>query len=148
MKKISHPGNIVLIGFGGLILFMCYLVYGCTQNPSVMVSKNYYEQELKYQGLIDARTNTEIYSDSILLQKQQYEIIISIPSSLNKILTSANLQLYNYSDDKKDKTIHISLHEASLYTINTTQWGKGNYQLKLSMNSGTKQYYKEFTFSN
>ena len=146
MKKLLHPGNIVLFGFGGMVLFMCYLVYQCTQNPSIMVSKNYYEQELKYQDLIDAKSNTVEYSDSMTIAKTEGKVVFRIPLSLNNKLTGASVKLYNRADDTKDRTIDLKKNEEGLYALNTSDWGKGNYQLKLSIHAGEKQYYKEFIY--
>jgi len=146
MKKLLHPGNIVLYGFGVMVLFMCYLVYQCTQHPSIMVSDNYYEQELKYQDVIDARSNTVAFTDSLTLNKQEGEVILHIPNSINKELTTASLQLYNRSDDKKDRNIPLKKNNEGIYSIDTKDWGKGNYQLKLSIEAGSKQYYKEFNY--
>ena len=146
MKKISHPGNIILVGFGGMVLFMCYLVYQCTQNPSVMVSNNYYEQELKFQDLIDAKTNTLPFTDSLIMNKESHQITFQIPLSINKEITKASVQLYNRADDKKDRTINLAKNEQGIYALNTIDWGKGNYELKLSIQTGTKQYYKEFNY--
>jgi|JI6StandDraft_1071083.scaffolds.fasta_scaffold770879_1 nitrogen fixation protein FixH len=146
MKKILHAGNIVLVGFGAMILFMSYLVFQCTQNPSVMVSKNYYEQELKYQDIIDASANADFHKDSLTMNKQNGEVIFQIPNSINRDMKSASLQLYNRADDKKDRKIELTKNEQGLYSVNTTEWGQGNYQLKLSIQTDTKQYYKEFNY--
>ena len=146
MKKIMHPGNLILVGFGGMVLFMCYLVYQCTQNPSVMVSQHYYEQELVYQDLINAKTNTLPYSDSLLMNRQQNTITFQIPLSINKEITKATVLLYNRADDKKDITILLEKNNDGLYAINTSDWGQGNYELKLSIQTEGKQYYKEFNY--
>ena len=146
MKKLLHPGNIVLYGFGCMILFMSYLVYQCTQNPSIMVSKNYYEQELKYQDLINARTNTVAYNDSLTMNKQGEQVVFHVPVSINRQLKHAAIQLYNRADDKKDRLFDLQKSEGGDYVVSTKGWGVGNYELKLTIESGEKQYYKEFNY--
>ena len=111
-----------------------------------MVSKNYYEQELKYQDLIDAKSNTVEYSDSMTIAKTEGKVVFRIPLSLNNKLTGASVKLYNRADDTKDRTIDLKKNEEGLYALNTSDWGKGNYQLKLSIHAGEKQYYKEFIY--
>lgn len=146
MKKLTHSGNIVLIGFGVMILFMTYLVYQCTQNPSVMVSKNYYEQELKYQDVIDAKANTEAFTDSLTMMKEEGQISFRIPEAINKDLTTASVLVYNRADDKKDRNIELKKSMDGIYAVSTKDWGQGNYELKLSIQSGEKAYYKEFNY--
>ena len=54
--------------------------------------------------------------------------------------------LYNRADDKKDRTILLEKNNDGLYAINTSDWGQGNYELKLSIQTEGKQYYKEFNY--
>lgn len=146
MKKFTHSGNIIMVGFGIMVLFMSWLVYQCTQNPSVMVSNAYYEDELKYQDVIDASANTVEFKDSIFLDRSNGQITIRIPAALNKQLKSASIVIYNKSDDKKDRSQALEINDEGYYPISTQDWGIGNYMLKLSMQSETKNYYKEFSY--
>lgn len=148
MKKLMHAGNIILFGFGIMVLFIAGLVYECTQNPSVMVSNTYYEQELKYQDLIDARANAQSYNDSLLLIKNQGEVLFKIPKELNGLLQNLKIELYNTSDDKKDKNFVLQKNEEGIYKVNTSTWGSGSYLLKLHFTSGSKNYYKEFNYAS
>ncbi len=146
MKNLFHAGNVILFGFGGMIVFMSYLVYQCILNPSVMVGDNYYQKELKYQEVIDAKNNTIPFSDSLILTKQNSSIIIQIPFSINHAMTKASLLAYNQADDKKDKSIDLAQNASGIYTIDTKSWGNGNYALKLSVQSGNRDYYMEFKY--
>jgi len=148
MKKLMHAGNLILFGFGIMVLFIAGLVYECTQNPSVMVSNNYYEQELKYQDLIDARANAQSFNDSLLLIKNQGEVLFKIPKELNGLMQNLKIELYNTSDDKKDKNFVLQKNEEGIYKVNTSTWGSGNYLLKLHFTSGAKNYYKEFNYAS
>jgi len=148
MKKLMHAGNLILIGFGIMVLFIAGLVYECTQNPSVMVSDNYYEQELKFQDLIDARANAQRFNDSLLLIKNHGEVLFKIPKELNGLLQNLKIELYNTSDDKKDKNFVLQKNEEGIYKVNTSTWGSGSYLLKLHFTSGAKNYYKEFNYAS
>ena len=144
--KLLHAGNVVLIGFGFMVVFMSYLVVRCTLNPSIMVSKNYYDEELKYQDNIDARNNTVAFSDSLTLTKSSNLLQISVPATINDQLSEISLKAYNQADDTKDKLVALNKNSEGVYQVNTSTWGKGNYKLKLSMVSNHKQYYKEFNY--
>jgi hypothetical protein len=146
MNRLFHAGNIVLFGFGGMILFMSYLVFQCTQNPSVMVNKNYYEQELKYQNVIDATDNTLIYNDSLTMLKSADSVVFKIPNGINHLLTQASVQVYNQSDDTKDKVINFKKNETGIYAFKLGDLSQGNYQMILSMQSDSKSYYKKFNY--
>ena len=146
MKKYLHTGNLILTGFAIMLLFMSYLVFRCTQNPSIMVSNTYYEDELKYQDLIDARTNTAPFDKQIILRKETDSVTLFIPSEINKKLTKASLLLYSLTDDNKDRTIEIIKNEPGVYHLDTREWPGGAFRLKLSINTTDQRFYKEFQY--
>lgn len=144
MKRLAHAGNLILVGFGIMVLFMTWLVIKCTQNPSMMVNDNYYEKELKYQEIIDARVNTNAYADSLLMSTDNKTLVFHIPASLNTTMEKANLEVYNKSDSKKDQQIGLEKNMDGVYSVNTQNWATGSYIIKLSFSSQGKSFYKEF----
>jgi nitrogen fixation protein FixH len=146
MKSLFHAGNVILFGFGIMILFMTYLVIRCTQNPSVMVSDQYYEQELVYQDKIDAQENTIPLDALFSLEHQGTDLQIKIPAEINNKLTKATLVVYNQADDRHDKTIAIPKNADGVYMLSAANWANGSYKLKLSIEAGAKKYYKEFSY--
>lgn len=146
MKKLFHSGNVVLAGFGVMIVLMSVLVYLCTKNPAIMVSKNYYEEELTYQDKIDATNNALSFDQSLTMEKGNGQVTITIPATINQQLIKASLAVYCLTDDKKDTKIDLSPNSEGVYTVDSHNWQQGNYRLKLSMESGGKNYYKEFPF--
>ncbi|MBP6625315.1 MAG: FixH family protein [Chitinophagaceae bacterium] len=143
-----HAGNIILVGFGGMVLFMSWLVFRCTQNPSMMVSQNYYEQELVYQDLIDAKMNAQSSNDKILFEKTDHDVVLSLQGDMKLAMTSANLQVYNKADDSKDKLVKLEKNDLGVYSVSTKDWSRGNYILKLMVYTKDKNYYQEFNFSS
>lgn len=141
-----HAGNIVMIGFGVMILFMSYLVIRCTQNPSVMVTKDYYAEELKYQDLINAKTNAEAYSDSLTMNRETSQVSFHVPVAINQTLTQIQLKVYHKSNDKNDRSVSLPKNDQGIYTVSTTDWVSGNYELKLMLTSPAKNYYREFSY--
>ncbi len=143
-----HAGNMILLGFGGMVLFMSWLVFQCTQNPYVLVSNNYYEQELVYQDIIDAKVNAQTSNDKILFDQTGQDVVLSLQGDMKTSMTSANLKVYNKSDDKKDRMVKLEKNESGIYAVSTKDWGKGNYILKLMVYTKDKNYYQEFNFSS
>jgi hypothetical protein len=141
-----HAGNIILVGFGFMLVFMTWLVFKCTQNPSIMVATNYYEQEMKYQNTIDAKENTKLYYDGITMQKEASSIKFKLPEELGSNLQSMSMVAYNKSNDKLDRKYDLVMNEQGDYVVNTSDWVSSSYKLKLSIQSGNKEYYKEFNY--
>ena len=56
-SKLTHSGNVIMAGFGIMLLLMSFLVYKCIVQRTDMVSADYYEKELHFQENIDAKAN-------------------------------------------------------------------------------------------
>lgn len=142
-----HAGNIILIGFGVMLLFMTYLVYQCTQNPSDMVTDNYYEKEMQFQTMLDARENMKPYQDSVWMQKKQNEFVLNMSSSFASQIDSIELNAYCLADSKKDQALSFLSHQQTTHNISTQNWQPGNYTLKFKFKGAGKMYYKELSLS-
>ena len=146
MKKWTHSGNIIIVGFGISIILMGYLVYSCIINPSDLTSTNYYDQEIKFQEKIDAQKNTIPFSNQIELLKKENEIVLNIPNEINKDATKISLNLYSIANKNEDKELELKKNESGVYTVNTSGWTKNNARLKLDITSNSKKYFKEFNY--
>lgn len=145
MKKIFHAGNLVLMGFGAMVLFMCYLVYQCTQNPSVMVTQKYYEQELTFQDKIDATYNGSTIDEFLKFQKNDQDLCFIINDSVNNTIEHLSVDFYNMADDTKDKNMGLTKNLDGKYVIPLEKGDHGNYKIKFNFNTSDKKYYKEYS---
>lgn len=144
MKNLLHPGNIILTGFATMVLFMCYLVYQCNHHPTVLVSKNYYEQEIKYQDVINAKNNANELTEPIRMERQANHLVFQLPEEVNRDLQNADVVLYHRADDKKDQKVTLVPNGTGTYSVPLTQRMKGHYDIKVSLQTSSKSYYKEF----
>lgn len=145
MKKIFlHGGNIVLVGFGCMVIFMSYLVYQCTQHPSSMISDHYYEKEMLYQQTINASGNAASYHFSATAKKDT--LYVGIPQELAANLSSGSAYLYCASESAQDKQFTLTPGKSD-YSFDIRSQKKKPYILRLSLASGGKEYYKELTLS-
>jgi len=143
-KIFFHGGNVVLAGFGCMVIFMSYLVYQCTQHPSSMISDHYYEKELLYQQTIDATGNAaryhfkaSVYGDSLH---------VGIPQELAANLSGGTVYLYCASESAQDKQFLLTPGKAD-YSFDIRSQKKRPYLLRMSLVSAGKDYYKELPLS-
>ena len=146
-SKLTHSGNIILAGFGMMILFMCYLVYNSIHNEAQMVTDNYYENELKFQDRIDAKANGDAYTEAMKLAVADGKLQISIPTELSNKLTNGRLAFYCISNKKDDKNLAIKANATGLYAIDVKSWEKLSYIAKLTFECDGKKYYHEMPFN-
>lgn len=141
--KLTHSGNILLIGFGGMLVMMSVLVYLAMKQDVSMVSKNYYEQELVYQQKLDAISNTGLYDSGFTITTKGDVLLLQVPPALSRALNEGSIHFYCPSNDKMDYREALSANESGLYRINKTMLKGNGYVVKITLNTGGKDYYKE-----
>ncbi len=142
-KKIFHSGNLVLVGFGGMIIFMCVLVYMCILNGHDLVSKNYYEEEANHGKMVAAENNANAFGDSFSVKESGQKIQLQVPASLSNNLESGKVIFFCIPDSRLDKTVALEKNEKGLYEIDAGSWQRTRYKAQVSLVIDGKEYYKE-----
>jgi nitrogen fixation protein FixH len=141
--KLTHSGNILLIGFAGMLVMMSVLVYLSMKQDVSMVSNNYYEQELVYQHKLDAMNNTISYDKLFSLTANNGEVLLQIPASLSKGITEGSVYFYCPSNEKLDYKENLKATPTGTYLFSKNIFQGAGYKVKVSFHSGGKDYYKE-----
>jgi len=142
-SKITHSGNVLLVGFGSMLIMMSVLVYLSIKQDIPMVSKDYYEQELVYQDKLDAIDNTNAYDGAFSLSKTDEEVTVQVPKALSSIMTKGTIVFYCPSTDKMDRTETLQQNASGTYTFPISQLPGKAYIAKISLQSNGIEYYKE-----
>lgn len=147
-KYFTHSGNIIMIGFGFMIIMMSVLVYKCIQQNVDMVSEgDYYRQEINYQEKINGAANAKLLSDSFNLQQKGSSVMLTIPASISNNLDSAKLVFYCNADDKQDKKMSLAPSVSGVYEFHAAGWKKTTYTLKADLYAKGEYYYQQQTIS-
>lgn len=141
----THSGNLVLVGFAAMIVFMIWLVYQCTQNPSLMVSKDYYNQELKHQEVIDAKQTFHDLNTPIRLETDNNQLKLFIPDTLNKKLSKLNISFFQYANPNGDSNIELPISSDGVYLFERKKFAAGKYRVDIDMYSGDQRYFERQT---
>lgn len=142
-NKLTHSGNIIIAGFGMMILFMCFLVYKSMHNETQMVSDNYYESELKFQDNINASKNAEALGAALSMKQEGNTLHIVVPNEVNAGMSDAIVNMYCISNKSDDRKIILTKNSSGQYTLDASNWKKLSYTAKFSFTSQGKAYYKE-----
>jgi hypothetical protein len=141
--KLTHSGNVLLIGFGGMLIMMSVLVYLSMKQDVSMVSKNYYEQELVYQDKLDAMDNATSYDSLFSLTQSGTNVVLRIPASLSKNISEGSVYFYCPSNEQLDYKEKIKATATGTYSFDKDVTKDAGYLVKISFRSGDKDYYKE-----
>lgn len=145
LKKI-HWGHGVAIALGSFIAFILFMIFifpNGKQN-SELVSQNYYEDELAYQKVIDAKKNADQLSEKPQYQQNKEGIRITFPSNASIDQNLVSFELYRTDDANLDVKKEISVDAQNALLIPAKVLTKGSYTLKLKWKSNKKPYQLDY----
>jgi hypothetical protein len=130
---------LVFVAFAGL---MFLLVYNAMNTRYELVSKDYYQDELRYQDKIDGKSNASAVSD-IAVQTDQEYLILQMPKEFSGQSLKGNIWLYCKTDAVKDLRLPLTADSEGRQFISKKHLKANKYLLKLSWEAAEKKYYTE-----
>lgn len=132
---------LVIVAF---ILWISFLVYKTTLVTSEMVTDNYYEKELKYEEVIQAKRNLQKLNEELVIQQRNDSVLITFPKEFDAT-SRGEIYFYRPSNPKQDKTFPIDLTHTSTQVITKNNLTRGVYQIQVSWNQNSTPYFFEQT---
>jgi FixH len=132
------------------IIFACgmiYLAYRCMHVDTVLVTKEYYKDELHYQDVIDGTKSANALSSKIQITEQNEMINVQLPDEMKNEKVLGNIWFYCAADAKKDRHIPFQLNTNAFQQINKKNILPGLYTVKFDWTSNNKHYYSEEPFT-
>lgn len=139
--NFGHKILITFILFGG---FIFYMVYRTMQVNVDLVTKDYYEEELKYQEVIDAAKNANALTGRVQISQDGKNILLQLPKELNLQGVGGTIHFYCPADASKDRELPLAADLNGLQVIDTEKKIlPGNYKVKVSWTANQTAYYQE-----
>ena len=133
-------GNKLIIVFIVFAALMATLVYKATQAKFELVSKDYYQDELRYQDKIDGAANAALEAP-ISIQVNDEIISFEFPDAQKNANITGEAWFYCSVDATKDKRFVLSVDSTGIQRIERKRLQKGDYQVKISYEINQKKYY-------
>lgn len=145
MKNFSwgHGVVIALFAFIVFILSMLFL-FPNGQKNSEMVTDNYYEEELKYQDVIDAKKNADDLKEKPVYSQEKDGIKIVFPKEYDNSNTTVKFVLNRTEDQNLDIKKAVQLDVAQSFIIPAQVLKVGNYTLRLMWTKDKKDYRMDY----
>lgn len=139
--KISWGWKIALLycGFVGMIIS---LIVACSHQHFDLVSKDYYEQELVYQDVLDAGKNQSGLSAPASIHANESTVTIDFPYEFKGKVLSGDIRFYSPVNAKWDHAVKISTQDNSV-TVSRNDLRNTRYTIKISYVVDGKNYYQE-----
>ncbi len=129
--------------YGGFVILILVMVGMAMNQKFDLVSKDYYEQELKYQDRIDKTNRTQALKEQMTWQVNPDVLQLKFPTQFKGQSIKGTVYFFRPSDERMDKKINISVDSSLCFRINRDQLKKGYYKMQIDWNVNNQDYYNE-----
>lgn len=136
-------GNRLVVVFMVFAGGMALLVYKALNTDYELVEKDYYKQELRYQQVIDGKSEAGNLSKAVDLSMQEQGIKLQLPPEMKTVSLTGEVFFYCANDSKKDRKFKLSPDSTGTQYFSIGTVLPGSYRAKLSWSAGNKNYYAE-----
>ncbi|MEJ8756664.1 FixH family protein [Pontibacter sp. H259] len=132
-----------------MVCFMGYIamfVYKAMQQDVGLVSKDYYQQEIKYQDQIERVRRTQALGDVMLDYKAENQaILLQMPVTYQDKTLNGTITLFRPSNDQLDKQFPLQLGRDQSQLIETQDLETGLWKVRVSFTDDKEDFYTEKT---
>lgn len=138
-----HWGYKIGILYCSFVAFMLVLVVRSSSEDFSLVSKDYYEKEIKYQDMINKQINNGALKERLQIEWMENEgkVRISFPREFSEV--NGEILLYRPSDSKKDLKLPINLGSGYFQDIALNVSDRGLWRVQVDWVSEGRAYFDE-----
>ena len=134
-------GTGIIFVYSGFVVFMLGMVYLCTRQHFDLVTPDYYEQELKFQQVIDGQQNEKLLGKATKVVVGENDVTVTIP--MERFDGEGSVMFYRPDNAKFD--VIIPFNTGNSVTLPLDKLKEGIYKVKSSWKHEGKPYYNEQT---
>ena len=132
-----------IIGFFVVaVLFLGSFILWAMRQREDLVSADYYEREVRYQGQLDSMNRSRALAAQtvVTFEPAQPAIVITLPPAQTRGATG-NIQLYRPSDAGLDRNVPLALDAAGIQRLDAKDLRDGLWKVRVKWNVGGKEYF-------
>jgi len=139
--KLNWGAKIAIL-YGGFVILIVTLVTMSMKQDFQLVSGNYYEQEIKYQEVIDAGKNQALLSAPVTFTTSEQDVTVALPAEFADKAVKGKVSFYAAASAAWDATFDLSLRHNAL-TVPRSRLHRTHYKVSVSWEADGKKYYQE-----
>ncbi|MFZ9661797.1 MAG: FixH family protein [Chitinophagaceae bacterium] len=124
------------------VLGILFMVVQANDQKIDLVTKYYYEEELKYQDRIEELSRAKQLSEAVKFKFESDKIFVVLPKEFSGKKVIGSIHLYYPADEKKDRNFNFS-EEGNQFSHQLHVDSKGMHIVKLRWVSNNTSYYTE-----
>ena len=140
--KISWGYKIAIL-YCSFAAFIAVMVVKASTLNDDLVTKDYYEAEMKYQQRIDQIKKSKALSEPVVIKYEASTSLISVDFPEMNTPIEGSALLFRPSDAKQDKLLKLNIEANSDYSIPAKGLEKGLWRLEVEWNANGTTYYDE-----
>nr|WP_238395816.1 FixH family protein [Pontibacter pudoricolor] len=119
-------------------------VYKAMNQDVDLVSKDYYEQEIKYQDQIEKVRRTQALGDVMLnYSADDKTILLQMPATYKDKNLTGTITLFRPSNDKLDEQLPLQLGRDQSQLLDAKDLDSGIWKVRVNFSDGEDTYYTE-----
>jgi len=135
-------GYKIAIFYLSFVVGMLFLVFKANSESFDLVTENYYEAELKYQDVIDQKSNASGLSAPPSITHSVNSVSIQLPKEFAGKTVEGEIYLYRPSNAAKDIRKSFTTQDG-FYQLDLGKELEGSYDVKLTWKAGGKAFLRE-----
>lgn len=144
-KKFTW-GHGIAIALGAFMIFILSMIFIFTRGwqNSELITDNYYEEELVYQQVIDAKKNADQLAEKPQYIQDATGIRILFPKDISNANSKFKIDLHRADDQRLDIKRAMTLDNQNSIHIPSKVLTKGNYVLRTLWTKDQKNYQMDY----
>lgn len=138
-----NPWPHALMGFFAvLLLALVGVVWLAVHQPNELVSANYYEQEMRYQGRMDAARRAGALGNSVTLRQEGQRVVLTLPAG-QATRATGEIHFFRPSDARQDRRVPLSLDARGRQELDIRELGSGLWRVRVEWSVGPDAFFRE-----
>lgn len=128
--------------YAGFMLLILSLVVGSMRQRFDLVSKDYYEEELRYQEIIDAGKNQQALSAPVRMDQSAEAVSLRFPPEFEGVPLTGEVMFYSPVQEAWDLRVPVHVVDNSM-SVSKHSLPASLYIVKIRWEAQGQAYYQE-----
>lgn len=128
--------------YTSFVVMMVSMVVASSRQKIDLVSKDYYKDEIEYQGVIDAGRNQSQLLAPLVIRANDVQVTVDFPDVFKDKVLKGEVYFYSPVNDKWDYRIELNTDNNRM-SVDKNILHKTIYAIKIKWETEGKNYYQE-----
>ncbi|MEO1625829.1 MAG: FixH family protein [Bacteroidota bacterium] len=135
----------IAIFYTTFVVLMVSMVIRASQNKPDLVTKNYYEKDIRYQEHYDKLRNQKELDQALSVEYLATEGVVEFQFPTDAGTPSGNIHFFRPSNSFQDVHLPIRIDETNKMRVRSDRLPKGLWRVKVDWKAVGKEYFQEET---